>query len=85
MIKQKISVFWLRRDLRVEDNHGLLEALKSPFPVLPLFIFDVNILDSLEVTDSRITFIYEQLKKLKTKLNRFSSNIYCKKGTPFDI
>ena len=26
---QKISIFWFRRDLRLEDNKGLSEALKA--------------------------------------------------------
>jgi len=48
---EKVSVFWFRRDLRLEDNRGLQEALLGPFPVLPVFIFDDNILDELEVND----------------------------------
>ena len=38
-MKNKVAIFWFRRDLRIEDNHGLYEALKSPWPVLPIFIF----------------------------------------------
>lgn len=47
-MKTKISIFWFRRDLRLEDNTGLSQALKSGFPVLPIFIFDKNILNSLD-------------------------------------
>ncbi|HMR44573.1 MAG TPA: deoxyribodipyrimidine photo-lyase, partial [Saprospiraceae bacterium] len=45
---QKIAVFWFRRDLRLEDNAGLYHALKNGRQVLPVFIFDKNILDELE-------------------------------------
>ena len=82
MGKEKISVFWFRRDLRLEDNLGLIEALKSPFPVLPVFIFDREITDELEVDDSRVSFIYDQLKKLSIQLGDLSSAMYCKKGKP---
>ena len=82
MEKEKISVFWFRRDLRLEDNLGLIEALKSPFPVLPVFIFDCEITDELGVDDSRVSFIYDQLKKLSIQLGDLSSAMYCKKGKP---
>ena len=85
MDRQKVSIFWFRRDLRVEDNLGLFEALKSPFPVLPIFIFDINIVDELEQNDARITFIYDRLRTLSTKLKNNSASLYCKKGTPENI
>ena len=39
---QKISIFWFRRDLRLEDNKGLSEALKYGEKIIPIFIFDKN-------------------------------------------
>jgi len=62
---KKVSIFWFRRDLRVEDNHGLFQALSSEFPVLPLFIFDTQILDRLPSTsDGRVEFIHQSISKL---------------------
>jgi deoxyribodipyrimidine photo-lyase len=43
MEKEKIAIFWFRRDLRWQDNVGLYHALQSGFPVLPIFIFDTDI------------------------------------------
>ena len=48
MTKEPIAIFWFRRDLRVEDNTGLYHALQSGYRVLPVFIFDINILDRLD-------------------------------------
>ncbi len=45
---KNINVFWFRRDLRLNDNAAFYYALKSGFPVLPVFIFDKNILDKLQ-------------------------------------
>ncbi|TBH73608.1 cryptochrome/photolyase family protein [Aquirufa nivalisilvae] len=65
----EISVFWFRRDLRIKDNVGLFEALSSAFPVLPIFIFDPNILDKLEnKKDARVEFIHEALANLKSDI-----------------
>ncbi len=68
MSKQKVSIFWFRRDLRLDDNVGFLEALKSDYPVLPIFIFDKEILDKLPEDDARVTFIYQTLQKMREEL-----------------
>lgn len=75
-VKQKISVFWFRRDLRLEDNHGLYQALKGPWPVLPVFIFDPNILLRLSSkADARVEFILSALQDLQEKLLSVGSSI----------
>lgn len=69
-MSEKLNLFWFRRDLRLEDNHGLFEALKSNTPVLPIFIFDDHILDELPKDDARVTFIYESLQTMQKKLQQ---------------
>jgi len=60
-----LTLFWFRRDLRVHDNHGFFEALKAPQPVLPVFIFDKNILSDLtDKKDRRISYVYQALENL---------------------
>ena len=58
-MNKKVSVFWFRRDLRLDDNVGFLAALKSGHPVMPIFIFDSEILEKLPEQDPRITFIHD--------------------------
>ncbi|NHF60256.1 deoxyribodipyrimidine photo-lyase [Flavobacteriaceae bacterium TP-CH-4] len=67
-MKDKISIFWFRRDLRLDDNVGFLEALKGDYPVMPIFIFDKKILDELPKDDARVTFIHETLQKMRKRL-----------------
>ena len=57
--KDEIAIFWFRRDLSLQDNIGLFYALKSRFKVLPIFIFDEDILEELPKNDSRVSFIYD--------------------------
>ncbi|NNJ89675.1 MAG: deoxyribodipyrimidine photo-lyase [Eudoraea sp.] len=71
---EKISIFWFRRDLRLEDNTGLIQALKGKFPVLPLFIFDPNILNELPKDDARVSFLYNTLKKIRKQLEKENSS-----------
>src|ERR1700748_2606656 len=71
-----VSVLWFRRDLRLYDNAGLYRALKSGNPVLPVFIFDKEILDELEdKNDARVTFIYETITSLSTELKKHDSSL----------
>lgn len=80
-----ICIFWFRRDLRLEDNTGLYHALKNHDLVLPLFIFDPQILDPLSKTDARVQFIHQQLNKINQQLRSMGSSIYCVKGQPLSI
>ena len=69
MNKPTINIFWFRRDLRLHDNACLYQALRDNNPVIPIFIFDKNILDKLDnKEDRRVTFIYESLKEIDVKL-----------------
>ena len=81
MSKPKVTLFWFRRDLRLDDNLGLFHALKSEFPVIILFIFDDEILESLHKNDARVSFIYDSLSNINSKLNEIGSSILIKKGT----
>ncbi|MGX1025026.1 deoxyribodipyrimidine photo-lyase [Flavobacterium sp. CS20] len=64
----KVNVFWFRRDLRLNDNAGLYQALKSDNPVLPIFIYDRNIIDELPKDDARLTFIFNTLQNINETL-----------------
>ena len=82
----KISLFWFRRDLRLDDNRGLFAALKAGLPVLPIFIFDTNILNKLsDKTDARVSFIYNQVKSLKEKIEKLGGSFYVAYGNPVEI
>ncbi len=73
---KKVSVFWFRRDLRIEDNHGLFQALSGPYPVLPIFIFDKAILSRLpSKKDGRVEFIHQALATLKSLICQQAGDI----------
>ena len=83
---QRITLFWFRRDLRLVDNHGLSQALQSGNPVLPIFIFDRNILDELEVkADARLQFIFDTLEQLNHELAAYGSGLKTYFGTPEEV
>jgi deoxyribodipyrimidine photo-lyase len=83
---EKVSVFWFRRDLRLEDNTALFHALKSGSPVICLFIFDSRILDKLSNRrDTRVLFIHRQLESLNRQLQQAGSGLLTRYGNPEEI
>lgn len=84
-MESKISFFWFRRDLRLEDNKGLSEALKAGSKVIPVFIFDEEILDKLPKDDARISFIYRALNTIDEKLKLQKSSLLIEKGSPIEV
>ncbi len=65
---ESITIFWFRRDLRLDDNVGLYQALQAGKPVYPIFVFDPEILDKLPRDDARVNFIHNQLQRLRSQL-----------------
>jgi deoxyribodipyrimidine photo-lyase len=82
----KICIFWHRRDLRIHDNAGLAAALASGLPVLPLFIYDKEILDHLpEKADARLTFIYDEVEKLAQATEAAGGTFLARYGAPLAV
>ena len=85
-MKDKLNIFWFRRDLRLEDNAGLYNALKAGLPVMPLFIFDTDILDKLEnQADARVEFIFNALIELDSELRQYGSALLTLAGRPAEL
>ena len=81
-----MNIFWFRRDLRLEDNAGLYHALKSGEKVLPIFIFDSNILEKLaDKKDARVTFLQDTICQLNEQLQGLGSSLIVKYGTPESV
>lgn len=83
MGKHKKSLFIFRRDLRLEDNTGLISALNDSEIVIPLFIFDPRQADKIKnpyFSDNAFGFLIESLKDLDTQLNTKKSRLYIFKG-----
>ena len=81
-----VNIFWFRRDLRLHDNAGLYHALRQGKPVVPIFIFDRNILDELdEREDRRVEFIHSSLHEIQRLLAVIGSTLDVRYGFPCDI
>ncbi len=91
-MKPAVNIFWFRRDLRLHDNAGLFHALKDAHPVLPIFIFDTNILNELAgnpgetaVADRRVEFIHLALQDMQQQLVKIGSTMDVRYGNPLAV
>lgn len=82
-MQSKVNIFWFRRDLRLNDNVGLSAALKGDLPVIPIFIFDKEILNELRnKTDRRVDYIHQALEKINDELKVHGSGLISFHSTP---
>ncbi|MBB6329937.1 deoxyribodipyrimidine photo-lyase [Chryseobacterium sediminis] len=85
-MKDTVTLFWFRRDLRLEDNVGLHHALQSDTPVIPIFIFDTDILGKLEdKEDRRVDYIHQALTDVNISLQKYHSGVNTYYGKPIEI
>jgi deoxyribodipyrimidine photo-lyase len=85
-MREKIAVCWFRRDLRLQDQVALYHALEKGIPVLPLFIFDRDILDDLQdKTDRRVEFIHGALQQMQAQLVKMGSSLRVEYGFPQEV
>lgn len=86
MEQEELLVFWFRRDLRLADNRGLAAALDSGLRVLPIFIFDTEILDQLEnKADRRVSYIQQALLHIQQQLRDYASDIMVYQDKPLAV
>ncbi len=87
MASNEIVVFWFRRDLRLDDNNGLYNALRFGRKVLPIFIFDTSILDKLDhKCDRRVDFMFKALEEMNLHLKQMhGSGIQYYYGKPLEV
>ena len=85
-MKPSVNIVWFRRDLRLSDNAALYHALKAGTPVLPIFIFDTQILDQLEdKKDKRVAFIHGAISEMQTALVGMGSSMQVFYGKPLEV
>ena len=80
-----MNVFWFRRDLRIDDNRGFFEALNCNNKVLPIFIFDKNILETIENQDARVNYIYDSLERINAEFKKIGKSLAVFYGDPIII
>lgn len=79
------SIWWVRRDLRLDDNHALHSATAAGTPVIPIFILDPTLLNSPWVGEKRTAFLFDGLRALDQGLRRIGSRLIVRQGDPKQV
>ena len=74
------SIFLFHRDLRLEDNIGLIESLHNSGEVIPCFIFDSHLIKKLANSEFRWNFLNESLLDLDESLKKKGSRLQILEG-----
>lgn len=73
--KPHINVVWLKRDLRLQDNEAIANALKSGKPILLLYVFEHLLLNDNHYSDRHFNFIKESIRDINEQLKPFNSKV----------
>lgn len=79
---QKTVIWWIRRDLRLHNNPTLTAALDSGGNVIPVFIWDPNLLR--KIGEYRRRFLSSALKALDDALRQRGSRLIVREGVPVE-
>lgn len=88
MKQYKRSIFIFRRDLRLQDNLGLLAALENSESVVPVFIFDPRQIDQKQnayFSAPAFSFLLSSLAELNEALNTRGAQLSVFSGQPDEI
>ena len=78
----KAVIWWIRRDLRLQDNQALAQALSHSSIVIPLFILDPRLLRT--EAQSRRSFLFNALDSLDSDLHDRGSRLIIREGDPLN-
>ncbi len=80
-----LSLFIFRRDLRLEDNTGLIAALLESEEVAPCFIFDHRQLEGGYFSNNAFQFMLGSLEELAASLEKKGGRLHLFSGKPEGI
>lgn len=78
-------IHWFRRDLRLRDNIALHHACEGDAPVIALFIFDPDLLQSERVGAPRLKFLLDALQSLDERLKGYDTRLLVRHGQPANV
>ena len=85
MSKEKISIVWFKKDLRINDNLALLSSSETNLPVLPIYIFEPDYWCQDFSSQRHWEFIHDCLIDLNEDLNKIGQKLIIKIGATKNI
>lgn len=73
--KKQINIVWFKRDLRLEDNEAIFNALATGKPVLLIYVFEQLLISDPHYSQRHWDFIKQSLVDLNKQLLPFNSKV----------
>jgi deoxyribodipyrimidine photo-lyase len=78
--RKKINVVWFKRDLRLQDNEAIFNAIHTNIPTLFLYVFEDSLQQDNHYSARHWDFIKQSLSDLNQKLEKHQTRILCVSG-----
>lgn len=73
--REEINVVWLKRDLRLQDNEAIYNALNAQRPVLLLYVFENSLIEDPHYDVRHWNFIKQSINDINDDLHNVNSKI----------
>lgn len=82
----ELTLFLFHRDLRIQDNTAMIQAMKQSKKILPLFIFDTKQIEqNTYKSENALQFMCESLQDLDIALKKIGGKLYYAKGNTLSV
>jgi deoxyribodipyrimidine photo-lyase len=78
-------IVWLRRDLRIDDHPALYHASRTGAQVIPLFIFDTDLIRMLPCDGATFNFQAQALSFLEEELSALGGKLVTRVGRSLNV
>ena len=78
-------IVWFRRDLRTDDHPALYHASRTGAQVIPLFIFDTELIGMLPCDGAAFNFQAQALSSLGTEVSGLGGKLVTRSGRPLSV
>jgi deoxyribodipyrimidine photo-lyase len=73
--KEHINVVWLKRDLRLQDNEAIANALNTNKRTIILYVFEHILLNDDHYSERHFNFIKESLRDINKALEQYNTKV----------
>ncbi|AUC85193.1 deoxyribodipyrimidine photolyase [Polaribacter sp. ALD11] len=75
--REEIHIVWFKRDLRLQDNEAIHNAIKSNKRVLFIYVFENSLINDAHYDERHWNFIKQSLEDLNTDLKKHNTKVLC--------
>lgn len=78
----KVSIWWVKRDFRLNDNEALFRALESSNIVIPVYLVEPILFNGPDWSDFHTDVVFSAVQSLSKNLEHFNSRLLIFKSSP---